>query len=207
LRLKDQLPARGLAVEFGPVKWRFFWARIGNGLYVASQPAVLEDLVALSSDGAPQQPAAAADTAAHALIRIRPQNWQRVLPSYQLGWAENNRESCLQNLGPLSHVCRAVSGPSEGDRKQQSEQVHELAARLYGAQFYCPDGGQYLLSRDGKQVTCTVHGSQEAPQQRSAPAPNSAVGRQLAQFADLTVALTFLEDGLHAVMTLERTGD
>ena len=47
-----QLPAAGdapiircHAVSFGPVKWRFFWARIDNGLYVASKKFILDDLV------------------------------------------------------------------------------------------------------------------------------------------------------------------
>jgi len=35
---------RGYAFQVGPVKWRFFWSRIGNGLYIASRPFILDDL-------------------------------------------------------------------------------------------------------------------------------------------------------------------
>ena len=35
---------RCIGVEFGPVKWRLFYQRIGNGLYVASKRAIIEDL-------------------------------------------------------------------------------------------------------------------------------------------------------------------
>src|SRR5205823_9058040 len=37
---------RAYGFRFGPVKWRFFWGRVGNGLYVASKASILEDLAA-----------------------------------------------------------------------------------------------------------------------------------------------------------------
>src|SRR5262249_9083875 len=43
-----KLPAdkgtRAYAIRFGPLKWRFFFARIDNGLYIASKPYILDDL-------------------------------------------------------------------------------------------------------------------------------------------------------------------
>jgi hypothetical protein len=88
--------ARGYGFQVGPVKWRFFWARIGDGLYVASKPFILEDLAALETGDAAARNAANPDVA-HALVRMRPQHWDRVLSGYRLGWAENN-----------SHVARTV---------------------------------------------------------------------------------------------------
>src|SRR5581483_6051597 len=44
LTLKQGLKARALAVRMGPVQWRCYWARLGDGLYLANQPGVLEDL-------------------------------------------------------------------------------------------------------------------------------------------------------------------
>src|SRR5262249_3124490 len=37
---------RAYGFRFGPVKWRFFWGRVGYGLYVASKAFILEDLAA-----------------------------------------------------------------------------------------------------------------------------------------------------------------
>ena len=39
----------GFGLRFGPAKLRFFWARIGRGLYLSSKPFVLEDLAALQT--------------------------------------------------------------------------------------------------------------------------------------------------------------
>jgi hypothetical protein len=65
---------RAGAVRFGPIKWRFFWARIGSGLYVASKEFILDDLRAAEADrgragGRPRAPG----PEAHAMVRIRPE--------------------------------------------------------------------------------------------------------------------------------------
>ena len=43
-----------------------------------------------------------------------------------------------------------------------------------------------------------------APRQLVAPAKGSAMDRLMKDFSGLTAQLTFLEDGLHAVVTVER---
>jgi hypothetical protein len=187
---------RCYAVEFGPVKWRLFFARIDRGLYLASQRFILEDLAAAAekkADGGPT---------AHAMVRVRPEHWKEVLPAFQLGWAESSREACLNNLGPLSSVARAVS--ASGGGHAEPGQVCRQADELYAVHFFCLDGGQYVLSPDGRQVTCSVHGSAAAPLQPAAPAAGSPMGRLMKDFGGLTAELTFLEDGLHAVVTVQR---
>ncbi|HVJ80563.1 MAG TPA: DUF1559 domain-containing protein, partial [Planctomycetia bacterium] len=75
---------RTYAVQIGPVRWRMFAARIGDGLYVASKPFILEDLAAAWKT-APQSVPADPGPAAHAIVRLRPQNWNQTLPDYRLG--------------------------------------------------------------------------------------------------------------------------
>ncbi len=199
-----ETPARGYGFQVGPVKWRFFWARIGDGLYVANKPFILEDLAALhAGDSAAQH--SDAKTVGHALVRMRPQHWDRVLSSYKLGWAENNREACLQNVGPLASLARVIA---VDDQKLSTEQRHAVliaaGEKYFETHFFCPDGGQYVWSDDGKDVTCSVHGSASDPRQPAAPSPASDLGRLLSDFSDMTLTLTFLEDGLHAVVTIAR---
>ena len=188
---------RCYAVQFGPIKWRLFFARIGDGLYIASKRFILEDLAAMK-----EQERTAEGPSAHAMVRVRPEHWKDVLPSFQLGWAENSREACLNNLGPLSSIARAVSAASDGLVKPG--QVHREANQVHAVSFFCPDGGRYVLSPDGKQMTCTVHGTAADPYQLPAPAPGSPMGRLMQDFDGLTAELTFLEDGLHAVVTIDR---
>ena len=139
------------------------------------------------------------------MLRMRPQNWDRVLSSYRLGWAENQRQACLHNLGPLSSLVRAFGFAPEG---KSAEQVHtELVAlgeRCYDAHLFCPDGGSYGMAPDGQTVACSVHGTAACPRQPAAPSERSDLGRLLREFADMTLTLTFLEDGLHAVVSVER---
>lgn len=195
---------RAYSFRFGPLKWRFFWGRIGKGLYIASKPYILEDLLACENE---KVKAGAADhgPVAHGMVRLRPLNWNRVLPDYQLGWAENNREACLHNLGPLSSLGRALTGFAPGrSATELDKEIRQLSSRLYGVQFFCPEGGRYAITPDGKNATCSVHGSAMEPRQQFLPSEKSKLGKLLNEFADLTIALSFLEDGLHAVVTIDR---
>jgi hypothetical protein len=195
LKAKDER-IRCYSVRFGPLKWRMFFARLDNALYVASKQFILEDLATAK----PGKDAEAGPTA-HAMIRVRPRNWKEVLPEYELGWAEGSREACLNNLGPLTAVARAALAENA---QAKPAAILRHAGAVHGVEFFCPDGGKYELSADGKQVVCPVHGTAAAPKQLPAPAPNSPMGKVLKDFAGATAELTFLEDGLHAVVTLER---
>jgi hypothetical protein len=190
---------RCYSVQLWAFKWRVFWARIGNGLYIASKPFILEDLAAAAAAGTP----ADQGPVGHGMIRMRPKNWNQVLTDYRLGWAENNRDACLNNLGPLASVGRAFL-PGAGEDAQANARVLREADKLYGVHFFCPEGGRYTLSPDGKRCQCSVHGSMDSPHQAAGPAENGTTGKLLKNFTGLTATLTFLEDGLHAVVTIDR---
>jgi hypothetical protein len=203
LPLDKEHAVRSYGVRIGPVKWRVFFGRVGNGLYVASKQFIFEDLLAMHSAGNP----AAADRGptAHGMIRARPEHWDRVLADYKLGWEENNREACLENIGPLSSLARSLHlRTTHEDGKKNSHTLQEMADRIYGTHFFCPDGGEYVLGPDGKGVVCTLHGTALAPKQSLAPGDESSPGKLLRQLKGVTIGLTFLEDGLHAVMVIDR---
>jgi hypothetical protein len=201
--LKGGWKVRGYGFRLGPVKWRFFWGRVGDALYVASKPVILEDLAAAYAARAEGKAEVKPDAqAAHALARLRPRNWSQVLTDYRLGWAENNREACLRNLGPVTSVARALRAEKpEGDLARETQQT---ADRLYAVHFFCPDGGRYVPSADGKACSCSIHGSAEHPRQPLAPNEATGPGKAMQHFGGLTATLNFLEDGLHAVLVLDR---
>jgi hypothetical protein len=180
-------------------KWRISWARIGKGLYVSSKPFVLDDIAAL--EGNP--PPADAGPTGHAMVRVRAEHWKESLPDFRLGWAESNRRACLNNLAPLSDIARAYAAAPDlpADRARF---VTDQAQQLYSTRFFCPEGGEYHVTPDGKSVTCIKHGSMSAPRQPLAPEPNSPAAKAVSTFGGMTATLTFMEDGLHAVMTIER---
>jgi hypothetical protein len=214
----DDVPAiRTYALTIGPLKWRFFSARIGKGFYIATKKFILDDLVAAHRQQATANNAAASDQkplanrwqpTAHAMVRIRPEHWNRVVPEYQLGWAENNRRAVLNHLSMLSSVARAAVAEDPAllsrDPASAGDDIVRQAEAMYGIRFVPPDGGKYLLSSDGRSITHSLYGSQIEPRQLQAPAEGGEHAELLRDFAGATAELTFLEDGLHAVLTLER---
>jgi prepilin-type processing-associated H-X9-DG protein len=196
---------RAWCIQFGPVKWRVFWARIGNGLYIASKPFILEDLAACAKT--PLDQSGDQGPTAHAMLRLRPRNWDQVLADFRLGWAENNRQACLRNVGPLSSIARALTarpaGAAPGAVKLENS-LTDLASHFLGCHCFCPEGGHYVLAEDGLSVSCSVHGSGLAPTQPAAPTAASTSDKLLRNFTGLTVSLTFLHDGLHAVVEVKR---
>lgn len=195
-------PVRCYSVAFGPVKWRVFFARVGGGLYLASKRFILEDLERLEQSRAKAKASgrqADEGPVAHAMIRIRPEHWKEILPAFRLGWAEASREACLNNLGPLSSVARAALS-AEGGAK--ADEILRRADMAHAVHFFCPDGGRYELAPGGREIVCTAHGSASMPRQGIAPSEKSPMGKLLEQFGGLTMGLTFLEDGLHAVVTV-----
>ncbi len=197
--LKPDRTMRVASVQFGPVKWRMFWARIGNGLYIASKSFILDDLIAAEAE---RGKVAGEGPKAHGLVRVRAANWDRVLPDYRLGWAEANREACLNNLGPLASVGRAVVEKGRTE-EQLGHAAQQEADRLYGVHFFCPEGGRYLLSPDGKTCRCSVHGTLLEPVQQTEPSDKGSA-LALKGLSGLTALLTFRKDGLHAVVEIDR---
>jgi hypothetical protein len=203
-----ELPAphkvRCFVVKVFGLKWRVFWGRIGNGLYLANRPFILQD-VAEAEAAAAKAPAGGPAPTAHAQIRLRPENWREVLPGFRLGWAEADREACRANLSLVANVARGWDDrrPAAADAAAEPALLDRVA-RMYGTRPFCPEGGRYLLSADGRTCRCSVHGGDRDPRQPAAPTEASATGRLMKGFGGLTAALSFADDGLRAVVTVER---
>ncbi|MBA3804754.1 MAG: hypothetical protein H0X14_03455 [Acidobacteria bacterium] len=217
---------RAYGLRIGPLKLRFFWARIGGGLYIASRPFILEDLAAMEAErirAAGGSGAAAATTTTttalvqdfgpegHAMVRLRPQNWNEVLPDFRLSWAENDREACLNNLGALAGVSRALTARTPGATtadaptgEELDQLVWQYADKFQAVHLFCPEGGRYIASPDGRSVSCSIHGSVLDPRQPSAPTEASAPSKLLRELAGATATLNFTQDGLRAVVVIDR---
>ena len=198
-------PMRSAAIRIGPIKWRWFWARIGEGLYVASKPFILEDLAKLEKADKPKSDNPA-PSKAHAMVRIRSQNWNRVLEHFQLGWSDSSREAAINNLSMLSNVARAHAASHDDDDsiEDRTATILREAEQLYGCQFFCPDGGKYVLSADKTSVVSSVYGTALDPKQPVKPSDQGPLGQALREFAGARAEISFLEDGLRALLTIDR---
>lgn len=112
------------------------------------------------------------------------------------------REGKLADAIP--YVELAINGWGDWLTGGLGEPGGRQATHMYATRFYCPEGGQYTLTPDGLGCTCSIHGSPRDPRQSLAPAEDSELARLMRQFADLTAALTFLEDGLRAVVVIQK---
>src|SRR5205823_2553078 len=137
------LEARALGLRVGPVRLRMFWARIGEGLYLTNNAAVLEDIHTAEQALRKNGPTKVAGPRGHVMLRLRPENWNAALPGFKLGWAEANREACYNNLGPLSSAARAFTAaapPKPKDHQSWDDRTRDAlrwADRLQGAHHAC----------------------------------------------------------------------
>jgi hypothetical protein len=193
---------RALTVQAGAIRYRIFWARIGDGLYIANLPDILDELQRVTAQ---RSSAASSDRGpvAQAMVRLRPGHASLALPGWRLGWEEANRAACHRNLGMLSAAARAFSyaPPVLGtalDHETRERLVRKYATRLYGCEFACPDGGHYRLAEDGRSFSCDVHGSAANPQQPLQPVN----GSRMEQVTDATATLLVTPDVLRVVFTM-----
>ena len=178
-----------------------------DGSNIASKAFILENLVALEADLATQGLARGPgriESARHGHHEVG-----------QLGQGAGRLSAWLgrkQSSGVLeqprtagerrSRRNRPTTKGSDGERGWGNAANRE-ADRLYGSHFYCPEGGHYLLSADGKTCRCSVHGSLLEPKQATEPAEKSSVA-VLKGLNGVTASLTFIKEGLHAVVVIER---
>jgi hypothetical protein len=151
------------------------------------------------SGAAAGQPSAT-NPQAHALLRVRPENWNAVLPVYRLSWAEGQRTACQANQTRIANLARGW--PALVKNGEITPELLQKVTQLYGVRPYCPDLGTYTCADGG--CTCSVHGGWNSPRQPPAPNENSATAKTVRAFGGLSATLTFREDGLHAAVTIER---
>ena len=136
-------------------------------------------------------------------MKLRARNWDRVLKDYNIGWAENQRQACANNLGTLSSLSHTLSSAAKGGRKFTMKDVLRCAEEIYGERYSCPDGGHYTLDADGKRVACEHHGLLTEPRQLAAPSTKTRAGRLMKKFGGVTATITLTKEGLRAVLSIE----
>ena len=198
---EDDAEIRTHAFRVGPLTWRFSWARIGNGLYLASKPFILEDLRQVTEGESVRTGATEAAGEAHGMVRVRPEHWERVLPHMETGWSESERRSCQRQLSFLSASARAMTtarGEPSGDG--DLPRIRELTRRIYGVAPRCVGGGRYVVDESGTDVCCTAHGCVDRPRQPTGG--EGSVASYAESLSDVRLEMTFTPEGLHTVVTV-----
>ena len=160
-------------------------ARIDNGLYIASKRFILEDLAAKCEAGEAH--------AAHGRRAPSPTAWSASGPSIGRKSARFPARLGGEHPPGLSEQPGAaeLGGPGDGRRRHEGRRPRRstaAAADLHAVHFFCPDGGQYVVAPDGKQVTCSVHGSAMRPSS-CRPRRRQSTGRPMQEFGGTTAEL------------------
>jgi len=200
--------AHSFVLAIGPVKFRMFWARIGESVFVASKLRILQDLWELDGKHNDDE-SSNSRPPAHGIIQLRPKHWHHVLADLRLGMDENCRQICLNNLGSLTVFARALAKLRETGADQPVLPGDILAGLSeyphLGVGRACTQGGMYSFHTDDASVWCSIHGSPKSPLQ-----PSSHIGAAPdvlpENIATVTAALKFLEDGLHGELIVEKGG-
>lgn len=229
---RDNFPeVRTHALRTGPLTWRFSWARIGNGLYVASKPFVLEDLRKITdSESAgervtevkgetvatgesqtsgetesPRKTVSAGEITsagkAHGMVRVRPEHWERVLPHMRIGWSESERRSCQRQLSFLAASARAMTAA----RGEPSTDKELPRIRELTRRVFGAEprcvGGGRYAVDEAGTDVCCT-----AHGCVDLPRQPAAGEGNLASFAeslrDVRLEMTFTPEGLHTVVTV-----
>ncbi|MFO0811870.1 MAG: DUF1559 domain-containing protein [Gemmatales bacterium] len=204
IKLGDR-QVRVFAIKVLGISFRVAWARMGNWLVLTNHPVMLEELFSFYSTATvpAEQPGKLTADTGHAQFRIRPQGWQAVLPGYRLGWAENHRSACELNQQQITNIARAYPELLNAGG-EVTPLLLERVQQIYGTVPFCPDGGSYTVTKSGT-CECSVHGQAHFnPRQLLAPSPESHTMKSLEQFKGFAATLTFMEDGLHAVVVIDR---
>ena len=125
------------------------------------------------------------------------------LASVRLSWDEAARQACVDNIGPLTSAARVAAGTHHDALEVTAEELAVAASSIYGGVHRCPCGGHYIRTQDGR-IVCSVHGDANHPQPPVPDASNGGSLEMLNSFSEIRVLLTFLEDGLHAVLEIDR---
>jgi len=110
----------------------------------------------------------------------------------------------VDNIGPLTSAARVAAGTHHDAPEVTAEELAVAASSIYGGVHRCPCGGHYYIRTQDGRIVCSVHGDANHPQQPVPDAPNGGSLEMLNSFSEIRVLLTFLEDGLHAVLEIDR---
>ncbi len=195
LKTSQGLRVRGLSLRDN--RGKFYWARLGENLYVANRLDVLEDVYEAVKRGEPRT-----GTGAPASLRItsRYQEDPNASREVALQQATFQRRACHRNLTLLIAGARAFGATppvlnQAATPEERSRMVRQLTERMEGQTCTCPDGGTYVLSADGQSFSCTVHGTLDRPEQQEAPSDSSLWVRFVRPWNEHQLSLS-LRDGL-----------
>jgi len=175
------------------LKLRLFAAVVDDRLVIASRRDIVTDLMDLSAGVSGKKGVSQQGNMELSLYRMA---FKQLEETVNLGWQEDLRHACQQNLPLAAILLKSLGLPPEN--------IGSTVAGLRGYTPYCPSGGRYLLDDRTGLVQCSVHGTAWQPKQPAASDKSSKTLTLVNTLQRVNARLAFTPEGLMTTVDIKR---
>jgi hypothetical protein len=186
-----------------PKKLTIYHAMVGKGWYVSFSEAALKEVIDQTEGHRRAKKGASKGklVKVNSSLYLAPKAVDKArafLRSF-LEW-ESHRRALANEAAWYALYSSGVIDKATSRQKRES-----LALQFFGFIPVSPEGAAYRYLPDRDEVENRRHGSFRRPRLHAAIEDQSPLGQLLREFRTLCVDLRFREDGVHTILTLERT--
>lgn len=175
------------------LKLRLFAAVVDDRLVIASRRDIVTDLMDASKGASGKKAASQQGNMELSLYRTA---FRQLEEMVNLGWQEELRHACQQNLPLAAILLKSLGLPPES--------IEQTVSGLRGYTPYCPSGGKYLLDDKTGNVQCSLHGTLWQPKQPAASDKSSKTMTLVNTLQRVNARLAFTPEGLMTTVDIKR---
>jgi hypothetical protein len=176
------------------LKLRLYSAVVDDRLVIASRRDIVTDLMDASAKGAG---AKVVKNEGNMEMSVYRSAFKQLEENVNLGWQEDLRHACHQNLPLAAILLKSLGLPPES--------LNSTIAGLRGYQHYCPSGGRYVIDERSGAVACSIHGTSWNPKQPPAGDTTSKTLTLVNTLERVNARLAFTPEGLMTTVDIRRT--
>lgn len=176
------------------LKLRLYSAVVDDRLVIASRKDIVSDLMDASAKGG----AKVVKNEGNMEMSMYRSAFKQLEETVNLGWQEDLRHACHQNLPLAAILLRTMGLPAAN--------LEDTISGLRGYQPYCPSGGRYVIDEKTGAATCTVHGTTWDPKQPAAGDKSSKTLSLVNTLERVNARLAFTPEGLMTTVDIRRSG-
>jgi hypothetical protein len=177
------------------IKLRLYSAVVDDRLVIASRRDIVTDLMDASKKRGTAKVVTYKGSMEMSVYRSAFKQLEEVS---NLGWQEDLRHACHQNLPLAAILLKSLGLPPES--------LSSTVAGLRGFQPYCPSGGQYHVDEKTGGVVCSLHGNAWSPKQPSAMDKSSKTLALINTLERVNARIAFTPEGLMTTVDIKRSG-
>jgi hypothetical protein len=175
------------------IKLRLYSAVVDDRLVIASRRDIVTDLMNASKKRGTAKIVTNEGSMEMSVYRSAFKQLEEVS---NLGWQEDLRHSCHQNLPLAAILIKSLGLPQDS--------LGSTVAALRGFQPYCPSGGHYQIDEKSGAVICSLHGNAWKPKQPASGETTSKTMSLVNTLERVNARLAFTPEGLMTTVDIKR---